>query len=135
MSDLTNSNTVDANTNDENANDENTNNENTNDENTNDENTNNEIANDENTNNENANDENTNDENGNYIEHKEFEIECPLCKKINNINNEEGTIFEIPDICMVCNKNNINLVLPNCNHFCICLECSIVIRTINEKYK
>ena len=146
MSDLTDSTNIDTtntdnNTDTDNTNTDNTDTDNTNTDNTNTDNTDADNTNTDNTNTENTDTDNTNDANSgsidqeNMIGYKEFDIECPLCKQINYINHGEGSIFNIREICMVCNKNNINVILPNCNHFCICLDCTILIRTPSEKYK
>ena len=51
-------------------------------------------------------------------------IECPICRKVNNINFEESKIFGLTEKCKICLTNEVNILLADCKHCCLCLDCS-----------
>lgn len=52
---------------------------------------------------------------------KTYYIVCPLCRA-NNVITKPKKIMGLSDICCVCQENN-SMMLLNCDHCCLCLEC------------
>jgi hypothetical protein len=68
------------------------------------------------------------------VQYKQYDIECPVCREINNVDDGDGSIFGLSEKCHICTINDINYILSKCNHCCMCIECSVMIRTTNVKY-
>ena len=51
-------------------------------------------------------------------------IDCPICRKINNINLEDSKVFGLTEQCKICLTNEVNILLPECKHCCLCLDCA-----------
>lgn len=62
-----------------------------------------------------------------------FHINCPLCKTL-NILSLNDKIYGIEDTCKVCLDNSIELLLPNCKHACLCINCTKIMSS-PEKYE
>ena len=52
-----------------------------------------------------------------------YEIQCPLCMKINKISSDQKKIYGLEDKCKVCQDNEVNVFLPECGHGCLCIDC------------
>ena len=53
-----------------------------------------------------------------------YKLLCPICRADNIIsimNNKK--ILGLTDKCCVCMDNNVEVLLPNCFHCCLCLQC------------
>ena len=55
---------------------------------------------------------------------KLYTIECPICRKINNVSDKEPKIFGLTEKCKICLENEVNYLLPDCKHCSMCHECS-----------
>lgn len=53
-----------------------------------------------------------------------MEINCPICKQSNIIQENQKKIFGLTDICAVCLNHNVEVFLPQCGHVCLCVNCS-----------
>lgn len=49
-------------------------------------------------------------------------INCPICRTENTIENPKK-IFGLNDTCSICLDNNVEILLPECSHCCICKVC------------
>lgn len=54
----------------------------------------------------------------------QYIIECPICRTINHINENQPKLYGVSDICCVCTEKNVELFFSNCGHACICLDCA-----------
>ncbi len=54
---------------------------------------------------------------------KKINIQCPLCKKPNQISKNQQKIFGLTDTCAVCMSDNVEVFFPDCGHVCVCLGC------------
>lgn len=61
--------------------------------------------------------------NSNNQVEKKINIQCPLCKKSNQINKKQQKIYGLSDTCVVCLGNNVEVFFPECRHVCICIGC------------
>lgn len=59
-----------------------------------------------------------------------FEVECPMCRKINIVSVNQTKIFGIEIKCSVCMERPCEVFLPECGHVCLCHTCAM---TINHK--
>tara|TARA_Y100000992_G_C21243697_1_gene482111 strand:+ start:621 stop:1082 length:462 start_codon:yes stop_codon:yes gene_type:complete len=68
----------------------------------------------------------------NVIGHAEYECDinvnyekiiCPICSKVNVIDDKQRKIFGLEEKCKVCKDNTINIYFPECGHACLCDEC------------
>lgn len=50
-------------------------------------------------------------------------VKCPVCRVDNEIKKNYNVIYGISDKCAICLDNNVNILLPTCNHCCLCKEC------------
>lgn len=53
----------------------------------------------------------------------EFKVECPICRKENNIYEDQKKVFGLGENCKICLDNPIQIFLPDCGHACLCLDC------------
>lgn len=59
-----------------------------------------------------------------------FDVECPMCRKINIVSVNQTKIFGIEIKCSVCMERPCEVFLPECGHVCLCHTCAM---TINHK--
>lgn len=59
-----------------------------------------------------------------------FDVECPICRKINIISVNQTKLFGIEIKCSVCMERPCEVFLPECGHVCLCHTCAM---TINHK--
>lgn len=66
----------------------------------------------------------------NTIEINNFEIvklNCPICRKNNNIFFDKHRAYGLDTKCNVCLTNNIEIFLPDCGHTILCRNCCVKI--------
>uniref|UniRef100_A0A6C0BJA8 RING-type domain-containing protein n=1 Tax=viral metagenome TaxID=1070528 RepID=A0A6C0BJA8_9ZZZZ len=51
-------------------------------------------------------------------------IECPLCRTINTIPEQQHKVYGVDNECVVCRDKMSELFLPNCGHVCLCYDCA-----------
>jgi hypothetical protein len=49
-------------------------------------------------------------------------VKCPICRMDNTIT-DPLKLFGLNDECVVCCDKNVQIVLPQCKHCCLCQEC------------
>lgn len=54
---------------------------------------------------------------------------CPICRKENFYKPEETKVFGIEQKCIVCGEKEIDTILPDCRHSCLCNSCLSRIQT------
>jgi hypothetical protein len=59
-----------------------------------------------------------------FLINNNLEIICPICKKLNIINEKQQKIFGLSDQCVICMENPVEVYFPSCGHVCICIKCS-----------
>jgi hypothetical protein len=50
-------------------------------------------------------------------------LECPICRVVNNIPDNQKKGFGLSEKCKVCFDNTIDVFLPTCGHMCLCTVC------------
>jgi hypothetical protein len=55
-----------------------------------------------------------------------YNIKCPVCRIENTLINPKK-IYGISNKCAICMDNVIDVVLPDCSHCCICMECLVTL--------
>lgn len=54
----------------------------------------------------------------------DIHLDCPICRTNNIVKNDAKKVFIPGDTtCSVCLMNPIEVMLPNCGHVCLCMEC------------
>ena len=57
------------------------------------------------------------------LKNNNYELDCPICKKINIFEKGTNIMFGNETTCSVCLDNNVNIYLPKCGHACLCESC------------
>jgi hypothetical protein len=57
-------------------------------------------------------------------------VECPTCRKINEIPEKQNKVYGLDITCAICLDKKVDVFLPACGHLCICLACCA---TINKQ--
>lgn len=52
-----------------------------------------------------------------------YRINCPVCKKQNDVYSDQQKVFGISEICCVCLQNTVDTFLTSCGHTVMCMEC------------
>lgn len=51
-------------------------------------------------------------------------VKCPICRADNyGVSMKKIMGLTVTDKCCICLENNVEILLPNCYHCCMCLEC------------
>lgn len=65
----------------------------------------------------------------------QYIIECPICRTINNISENQPKVYGVTDNCCICTEKNVQLFFPNCGHTCICLDCADNLNKNKKEYE
>lgn len=57
------------------------------------------------------------------IPKKKYLVNCPNCRKENEISHTQMTIYGIEQKCSLCEEGNVEVYLPKCGHSNICWAC------------
>jgi hypothetical protein len=52
-------------------------------------------------------------------------IKCPLCDTLSDVSSTQKKCLNQTNICAICQKNHVDLYLPNCGHVCLCSSCAL----------
>ena len=65
---------------------------------------------------------------------KKHKVKCPICNKV-NIFQGESKLYGLSEKCKICLCEEINVILPECKHACICTTCMLKLDTyVNDDY-
>jgi hypothetical protein len=53
---------------------------------------------------------------------QQYDVKCPVCRKDNHIA-KPIKLFGITDQCCICMDSVVDVLLPDCGHCCVCLQC------------
>jgi hypothetical protein len=76
---------------------------------------------------------NNSDNKINSDNNKIIKLDCPICRKDNNVSFNKHRAYGITNKCNVCMTDNIEIFLPDCGHTILCRKCCLKIGNIVDE--
>ena len=61
------------------------------------------------------------------IKNKKILLDCPVCRKPNTVDLEKNRVYGLEEKCKACTMNSIDILLPDCKHAVLCIECCKIV--------